>query len=213
MALSIADTVLATAAAVRDLALSDPVVERWDVESSCAGMSVGGLAHHLTAQLGTTVDLLSAGPGDGEPIELREHYRRAAWANSGLDDEVNVSIREGSDQAAADGPGAVADRTHAWLAALPGVLGTVQDDTVVMIPWQGWALSAHDLVVTRLMEMVVHGDDLASSVGVETPVLPDEAVRLAIDLLAQVAVDRHGQAAVVRTLSRPQRAPESIAAF
>jgi hypothetical protein len=213
VALSIAETVLETAAVARDLALSDAVAARWTDESACAGMTTGGLAHHLTAQLGTTVDLLSRDPADGEPISLREHYRRAAWANSGLDAEVNVSIREGSDEAATGGPGAVTERTHAWLADLPAVLGAVQDDTVVLIPWQGWSLTAHDLVVTRLMEMVVHGDDLAASVDVPTPQFPDEAVRLALDLLAQVAVDRHGQAAVVRALSRPQRAPDHVSAF
>ena len=213
MALSIAGTLLETGAVVSDLALSTAVAQRWTEESACAGMTVGGLAHHLTAQLGTTVQLLSGDPADDEPIALREHYRRAPWANSGLDDEVNVSIREGSDEAAADGPRAVAQRTRGWLAALPALLGTVHDDTVVLIPWQGWSLTAHDLVVTRLMEMVVHGDDLAVSVDVPTPEFPEQAVRLAVDLLAQVAVDRHGQAAVVRTLSRPQRAPENVSAF
>jgi len=38
---------------------------------------------------------------------------------------------------------------------------------------------------------------------------PAETMRL----LTAVAVDRHGQAAVVRALSRPQRAPASVSAF
>ena len=63
------------------------------------------------------------------------------------------------------------------------------------------------------MEMVVHADDLAASIGVETPAFPDEAVRQVVGLLSGVAVDRHGQAAVVRALSRPQRAPSSVSAF
>jgi hypothetical protein len=63
------------------------------------------------------------------------------------------------------------------------------------------------------MEMVVHADDLAASIGVDTPEFPEEAVSPVLGLLAGVAVRRHGQAAVVRALSRPQRAPESVSAF
>jgi hypothetical protein len=63
------------------------------------------------------------------------------------------------------------------------------------------------------MEMVVHADDLAASVDLETPTFPDDAVRRVVALLTDVAIDRHGQPAVVRTLSRPQRAPASVSAF
>ena len=83
----------------------------------------------------------------------------------------------------------------------------------VLIPWHGWSLAAYDFLVTRMMEIVVHSDDLAASVGVETPEFPDDVVAPVLALLADVAVRRHGQAAVVRTLSRPQRAPRSVSAF
>ena len=81
------------------------------------------------------------------------------------------------------------------------------------LPWQGWSLTTHDFAVTRLMEMVVHADDLAASVGVHTPEFPDDVVAPVLGLLSGVAVRRHGQAAVVRALSRPQRAPGSVSAF
>ena len=213
VALTIADTVLDTSRTVRDLLLSRPVAERWAEESACAGMTTGGLAHHLAGQLTTSVELLTGASDDTQPIPVLEHYRRAPWANSGPDSEVNVSIREGSDERAATGPAALAEQVEADLAALPAALSAVEDDTSVLIPWQGWALTAHDLMVTRLMEMVVHSDDLAASVAVPPPQLPAEAVRLVLGLLTDVAVDRHGQTAVVRALSRPQRAPATVSAF
>ncbi len=49
--------------------------------------------------------------------------------------------------------------------------------------------------------------------GLEAPTFPDETVRRVVGLHTDVAVDRHGQAAVVRTPSRPQRAPASVSAF
>ena len=51
------------------------------------------------------------------------------------------------------------------------------------------------------------------SVGADTPEFPDEAVGRVLGLLTWIAVRRHGQAAVVRALSRPQRAPSSVSAF
>src|SRR5262249_59761396 len=80
------------------------VARRWGNESACAGMSVGGLACHLAAQVTNTVRLVGAPASDQTPIALLEHYERAAWVRSGLDEEVNVGIREGSDAEAAAGP-------------------------------------------------------------------------------------------------------------
>ena len=81
------------------------------------------------------------------------------------------------------------------------------------IPWQGWSLSGEDWLTTRLMEIVVHSDDLAASVGVAPPAWSPEVLAPVLGLLTGVAVERHGQDAVVRALSRPQRAPSSVSAF
>jgi hypothetical protein len=48
---------------------------------------------------------------------------------------------------------------------------------------------------------------------VETPQFPDDVVTAVVALLAGVAVERHGQTAVVRVLARPQRAVGPVSAF
>jgi hypothetical protein len=207
------DGFLAAAEIAADLVRRREVSVRWTDESSCAGMSVGGLAFHLGTQTDLVVRLLQAAPSDLAPITLAEHYARAAWVRSGPDDEANVGIRDGSDAQAEAGPEALAAMVGERLQALPGVLAVVGPDVPVLIPWQGWALTAHDFLVTRLMETVVHSDDLAASVGLATPDFPDEVVAPVLDLLTGLAVRRHGATAVVRTLTRPQRAPASVAAF
>ncbi|WGX99668.1 maleylpyruvate isomerase N-terminal domain-containing protein [Nocardioides sp. QY071] len=198
-----------------DLASSTEVKAGWLEESSCAGMSVGGLAHHLVQQAGNTVRLLEMEPVAEPPIPLLEHYARAAWVEAGPDDEVNVTIREGADAAADTGPDDVIAHGTAALERLPDLLRDhhrrIPDQ--VRIPWQGWSLSTSDFLVTRAMEIVVHADDLASSVGVETPDFPDDVVADVLALLSAVAVRRHGQVALVRALSRPQRAPGDVSAF
>lgn len=195
------------------LAARGEVRDAWSRESACAGMTVGGLTHHLLKQGGNTVLGLRATPHDDPPIALQEHYARAAWVEAAPDDDVNVSIREGDNEAALVGPDVVLELGREWAQELPALLDAPRTPDTIFIPWQGWSLTTDDFLTTRMMEMVVHGDDLAASVGVDTPTYPDDVVRPVLALLTGVAVRRHGQTAVVRGLSRPQRSPGSISAF
>jgi len=83
----------------------------------------------------------------------------------------------------------------------------------VHVPWGPWALSLDDFLTTRLLEIAVHCDDLAVSVGVPTPPLDPPALDPVLALLTRLAVRRHGQAAVLRAFSRAERAPATIAAI
>jgi hypothetical protein len=198
---------------VADLVRRPEVGGRWDLESACAGMTVGGLANHLGDQVVLAVRLLGAGASDQETITLDEHYARAAWVREDLDGETNIAIRDSSDDDARAGQDALVARVGAEVVRIPDVMRSVRPDTPVLIPWQGWAVTAHDLLTTRMMEMLVHSDDLAASVGVDTPTFPDEVAERVLGLLTRLAVRRHGQAALVRALSRPQRAAASVSAF
>lgn len=61
--------------------------------------------------------------------------------------------------------------------------------------------------------MVVHGDDLAASVGLDTPEHEPAVVDTVLGLLTGVSLRRHGQVALVRALSRPQRSTGDVSAF
>ena len=195
------------------LASSSEVAKAWGKESACSGMTVGGLAHHLLAQAGHVVNGLDTPPSSDSPIPLLDHYTRADWVKAGPDDEANLSIRHKADESATDGHATVLAQAARSLAHLPEVLAAPRSPDCIHIPWQGWSLTTDDFLSTRSMELVVHSDDLAASVGLPTPEFPDTIVEHVVHLLAGVAVRRHGQEAVVRGLSRPQRAPDSISAF
>ncbi|TDD24607.1 maleylpyruvate isomerase N-terminal domain-containing protein [Nonomuraea diastatica] len=185
----------------------------WDKPSALTEFSVSGLAGHLAHQLVRVGDVL---PGDGEvqePIDLIDHYSRSPWVQAGLDHESNVSVRRGGEAVAANGPAALAERSQALLDRLSAALPAEPADRVVMLPWAGWCLRLDDFLLTRLMELVVHSDDLAASVGVDTPELPAAVNEPVVELLARLAVHRHGAIAVIRTLSRAERAPAAISAF
>jgi hypothetical protein len=92
-------------------------------------------------------------------------------------------------------------------------LATEPANRVVLIPWGPWSLTLDDMLITRIMEIAVHGDDLAYSVGLPGLQLPEAVADIATGLLVRLAVRRSGQAAVLRALARQERAPQSIAAF
>jgi hypothetical protein len=207
------DAYLMAADSVIELLSRREVAEAWSQQSALAQWTVGGLAAHLAGQV-LTVDRLLGQPGaDLAPIALDDHYEQAAWVEAGLDDPVNAGIREGGEEAAAAGPAtlhaAVVRARDAVAAALP----LQSADRVVLIPWQGWALTLDDFLTTRMLEIVVHSDDLAVSVEVEPPRQPRAVLDPVLALLTRLAIRRHGQSAVVSALTREERAPRSIAAF
>jgi hypothetical protein len=208
----IADAYLIAAGSVLDLVGRLEVSAAWDRPSALAEWSVGGLASHLAAQVFLGLSRLSDDPGV-DPIALDEHYRRAAWVTAEIGDEVSQNIRTGGQRDAADGHDALMTRLREATATLPAVLEAVPSDQPVLIPWQGWSLRRDDFLVTRMMEIAVHSDDLAASVGVSAPGLPDQVLGPVLSLLTRLAVRRHGQSAVLAALTRAERAPAAINAF
>jgi hypothetical protein len=202
-----------TAAASAVSLLRDPAVAAsWDKPSALTEFTVAGLAGHLAQQLVRVDDALASRDDAGrEPIPLLEHYTRSPWVAAGLDHESNVSIRHGGEAAAADGPAALAAGTGELLDRQRAALPAEPRNRVIHLPH--WSLLLDDFLLTRLMELVVHADDLAASVGVATPELPAEVIEPVVELLARLAVHRHGATAVIRTLSRAERAPATISAF
>jgi uncharacterized protein (TIGR03083 family) len=207
------DDFLATARSAADLLREPAVAAAWSRPSALEKFSVAGLAGHLAYQILSAEQAL-AGPVPKLPtISLLEHYGRVQWIDAGLDDEINVRIRDGGEEAAAEGPAALVRRVDAAVKQLTDGLATAADRPVRIPLWGPWTLMLDDLLVTRMMELAVHSDDLAVSVGIATPALPQSAVEEVIDLLSRLAMRRHGPTAVLRALSRAERAPDTIAAF
>ena len=71
-------------------------------------------------------------------------------------------------------------------------------------------LSAY--LATRVVELLVHADDLATSIGIDTPSAP-VALDIAIPMMCEASRLVHGDWAVLRTLTRRERAPETISVF
>jgi hypothetical protein len=206
------DAVFPVAASIAvDLVRRAEVADRWAGPSALAKMSVGALACHLGRQAVRAAQLLPL--TDDLPLlpSVEAHYERAAWTRSTSPDDP-VNDRTADDADAELGPAALVERTTAAVTAVTGQLGAGRASDVVPIPWQGWSLRRDDFLLTRMLEIVVHADDLAVSLDVPTPVLPDPVFDPVRELLARLAVSRHGQSAFVSALTRRERAG-SITAF
>lgn len=207
----IRDAFFASAAAAGTLLREPALAARWSEPSALADLSVAGLARHLANQVTHAVPLLAAEPG-ASAVPVLEHYSRNAWVTSGIDGTDNVRIRRtGEADAAVTTPQALADEFDGALSELRRVVPDEPAHRVV--DFRAWGLTVDDFLLTRLMELVVHSDDLAVSLGVPTPDLPPAATEATILLLSRIAVWRHGPLAVVRAFARRERAPESIAAL
>ena len=194
--------------------LSDPAVAAaWDGPSVLPEFSIAGLAGHLAAQVLNVPKALAAPVGEAEPLTLADHYAAVRWRGTGPDEDVNVGIRTSGEEIAAAGPAALVAQVDAVIAEVRVTLPAEPADRAVFLPWTGWSLSLDDLLVTRMMEIAVHSDDLGASVGVPAPDLPPAVLDPVLGLLFRLAVGRHGQAAVLRALARAERAPASIAAI
>jgi hypothetical protein len=210
---AISEAFLTAVDSVAHLLARPEVAAAWETPSALAEWRVSGLAGHLGDQAPLVVRLLSADESDQAPITLDEHYRRAAWVGAAVDDEVSADIRAAGERDAAEGRDALLAQVRDALQALPAVLAATTPGRAVLIPWQGWALRRDDFLTVRMMEITVHSDDLAASVGCPAPELPVGVLDPVLGLLTRLAVRRHGQSAVVAALSRAERAPARINAF
>jgi uncharacterized protein (TIGR03083 family) len=204
---------LSTARSAVNLLREPAVAAAWSRPSALQEFSVSGLAGHLAYQILAASQALSGPVPQEQTISLLEHYNRAKWIGVGIDDEFNVGIRTGGERVAAEGPEALVALADSTVKELADALASTPDRPVRIPLWGPWSLTLDDMLITRMMELAVHSDDLAVSVGIATPVLPQSAVETVIDLLSRLAVRRHGATGVLRALSRAERAPESIAAF
>lgn len=189
------------------------VADNWDKPSALPEFGVSGLAGHLAYQVLPLPGMLAAPPEDVPTVPLMEHYARANWTELDIDSEFHTRIRNGGENIAAEGHQALCDRVEHTIATLQETLNAQGNRPVRMPHWGPWAVSLDDYLLSRVMEFVVHSDDLAVSVGADTPEFPRGVNEQVIDLLSRMALNRHNAIDIVRAFSRKERAPQDITAF
>lgn len=204
---------LRAAASVAVLLRDPSVAAVWDRSSVLPEFSVRGLAGHFATQVFSVKSALAQELPTEPPIGLLEHYSRAPWIDAGPSAEINIRIRNAGEDTATDGPDDLAERVEATIAELTKKLTAEPVDRVIHFPPGPWTLRLDDFLTTRMVEILVHSDDLAASARIDTPQVPPEIFEPVLDVLTRLATHRHGQSAMLRALTRAERAPGTITAM
>ena len=189
---------LAAASVAVELIGRRAVGERWHDPSALDGYEVGTLAGHLARALLTVHWYLDMPEPDPPVISAPEYFAALGRGGSSPEDEAQVRARAAD---AAKGGWArlyldVGKALDHLAARLPG------ESPEHRIPALGQALVLDEYLKTRIVELVVHVDDVARSLEIPPPALPLEATHLAIEVLVDAARVRHGDRAVVHALTR-----------
>ncbi|GAB1644932.1 maleylpyruvate isomerase N-terminal domain-containing protein [Krasilnikovia sp. MM14-A1259] len=205
---------LDSAAAVAPLLRAPELATRWAEPSALTEFRISGLAGHLARAVFNVERYLDADAITEPPTLDAVSYFRTAGGPDADDPQATVHrlIRERGEQDAANGPLDLADRYDAARARLAQRLADLDGDRPVLM-FGRYVLTLHECLLTRLVELVVHADDLAVSLELPTPEFGDEADDMVIKTLARISRRRHGTLPVLRTLARRERASSPVSAF
>ncbi|WBB64168.1 sterol carrier family protein [Streptomyces sp. WMMC500] len=172
--------------------------------SGLPGWDVRLLLAHVVDEIETTPRLLAeappaarrgAGPGGaGQDVVALDRW---AVSTAGIADRLDDHTRREAARIAAeygDGPSAPAAALDAAAERLAAA-GPEAVRTDRLVPHRFGPMTALDMTVTRLVELVVHSDDLARAVGVDVP-LDRGALAAAVRVLADALAAKAPGAAV-----------------
>ena len=204
------------ATSVLQLVGSPEVARQWERPAAIDGMSVGGLASHIVVALRVALVLLDqekpSAARIATPLEFFGDNRRDG--TSVLEDDRARAIVASAEDGATGGHAEVVNALAEVIAEVDAALGAhPSGDTIATRRLPDAVARLDDYLLTRIAEVVLHGDDLAYSVGV-TWHPPVPAADATIELLVDMARERIGDIEVLRALAREERAvPGAIRAL
>lgn len=194
--------------------LAEPAVAAcWEEPSVLRGMSTGALAGHLvgaTLRTESTLDALL--PPAPKLLTLAEFYgpNRVSSADE-LQDEFHIFIRRDGENRATKGPQAVGDSFRSLMGRLHERLpGEPTDRVVPTLRVEGGVARLRDYMATRVVELVVHLDDLAVSASLPLIEVPTIAASVTLETFLEIARGVNGDLAVLRAFARGERSDPGI---
>ena len=203
------------AEAFGDIVDRPEVGQAWAQPSALEGYSVGGIVGHVNAAIGWLGPLLDAPVqpdlGPSPRADLLAFIHGLKIDPDGADRHpVHDVICDQSERAARHGWESNRDKFRGLVERLTARLeGESGDRLLDLRPTAPVVVRLGDFLPTRVVELVVHGDDQAVSTGIDTPP-PPEAAAVAIEVMVAVARAAHGNLAVVRALARRERADTAV---
>ena len=210
-----AEAFRAAAEAFGEIVARPEVGKAWEQPSALEGYSVGAIVAHVNAAIGWLLPLLDAPPQpDLRPTPRDELFHFVHGLK--IDPEgagrhpIHDVLRDQFERTAGRGWESNRDKFRGLVERLTARLeGESGDRLLDLRPTVPLVVRLGDWLPTRVLELVVHGDDLASSVGIDAP-LPESAATVTIDVMLTIARAVHGDLAVVRALARRERAGTAV---
>jgi hypothetical protein len=194
-----------------DLIASPAVGDHWGERSCLEGFTVGGIAGHIVRSVQALLDLLERPlPEAARVVTPTQFFGVNKPKGPVLDDSIAKFMVADGENWAEFGQGAVVGTFRELVDQAEGVLGDLTATTIIptiRIPDGVTFLGIY--LTTRVVELVVHGDDLASSVGIDWQP-PFAAGAVAIGMLVQIATEQYGAVEVLRVLARSERAASGV---
>lgn len=186
------------------LVTSEAVARAWDEPSVLDGMSVGELAAHLSRSVLQVEWYLDGSLDPDAALVDAAGYYAALTGTTDLSSALNTGVRARSTATAAQGRDALLAEVTAARERLRGRLPLESDERRMTVRHQGHTLLLDEYLRTRCVELAVHTEDLALSVGSDVRA-PEETLAAAVDVLVGAARRRHGDAEVLHALARRER--------
>lgn len=197
------DTFLSCVDDTRPLLDTEPLARRWGDPSSLERMTNGELAGHLARAVFNVAAYLDA-PADHDPVDAPGYFAALDGVRApDLDAELPTSVRRRARDEAGPGPDTLRRRWDETRADLGSRLASTDPTSVIAV--RGSAMRVDDYLVTRIVELVVHADDLATGLGLDTPDFDDPVWSTVLDCLWSVARRSSPPLAIVRRMSRVER--------
>lgn len=187
--------------------IATPVTaERWDQPSALEGMTVGALAAHLVRAAGATIAYLDRTPTDRRPDG--DLLTAVTYFHAAVDSPIHDQIKDVSAVESAIGHEATVHKCRQLAADLETRLAGEPADRLVGA-LGGRLLTLDDFCRTRLIEVLLHLDDLAVSTDQPRPATDPEGAAIIIDICMNIARDRNGDWGVLYALTRAERSGDT----
>ena len=166
--------------------------------------TISGLAGHLLRGIKTVEKYLDGADPDGESISAAQYYN-SIGITADISSPLNRDVRSRGEEEATIGSHGAAVEAHALIERLGTRLISEAPDRRLQVLGD-LVITLDEYLRTRVVELVLHTEDLALSVG-----LPDAAevtpsvATIVINTLVDLARLRHGDGAVMRALARRER--------
>ncbi len=189
--------------AAADLMARPSVAAQWDEPSALDGMTVGALSAHLVRAAGATIAYLDRTPADtpddGDLLTPITYFHAA------LDSPIHEQIKTVSAKESTIGYEATLAKCRTLAIEMKSRLA-VEPESRLVGALGGRLLTLDDFCRTRLIEVLLHMDDLAVSVDEVRPETDPAGPAIVVDICVGIARRVHGDWSTLYALARAERA-------